>query len=62
MATTCVCDKCGAKGAGRVTVDWARSQPLVTNGDPPHKFDKDLCQKCFDELLRSLAVAFAIPS
>lgn len=52
MTTKCFCDNCGAEGAGRAKVDVARSEPLKMSG--PMKLDADLCQKCFDALLRTL--------
>ena len=51
MATKCVCDECGAEGAGRVTLELARSVPLKLPANMPWRIDCDLCQEHFDKLV-----------
>jgi len=47
----CFCDECGAEGAGRATVNLARSEPLKLPVGHTWKYDRDLCQRCFDDLV-----------
>lgn len=55
MAVKCTCDKCGKENAGRVCIDMSRSTPLEwRKGWAGYKFDHDLCQEHFDELMEKV--------
>jgi hypothetical protein len=58
MATKITCDVCGKEGAGRVTFNLARSEPLKMPDTQPWKFDQDLCQEHFDKAIKSVTELF----
>jgi hypothetical protein len=57
MSTQYKCDVCSnyMSDPGRTTLSMAVSTPHATAGLP--KFDKDLCPRCFEVLLRTLRLA-----
>ena len=59
MSTKTFCDKCGAESAGRALLTLGASEPPKFPSRAPWKFDRDLCQKCFDNLCGELNGVFA---